>query len=79
MKDWCVDNQEAIKDLLRKHNVTVQELKKNFFKEEKFYLLLEEIIYNSKKKFAEKEENLNNNFIIMPDQMVGLNFIKISI
>lgn len=54
LRYWCVDNQEAIKDLLRKYNVTVQELKKNVFKEEKFYLLLEEIIYNSKKKVGGK-------------------------
>lgn len=54
LRYWCVDNQEAIKDLLRKYNVTVQELKKNVFKEEKFYLLLEEIIYNSKKEVCGK-------------------------
>lgn len=54
LRDWCIANQESIKNLFKKHHVSISELQENIFKEEKFYLLFEEIIYSSKKEVCGK-------------------------
>lgn len=58
MRDWCIANQESIKNLFKKHHVSISELQENIFKEENSTYSLKKSFTTVRKKFVGKEENV---------------------